>query len=69
METMIKFPNEKSMIIDRYTNILMTILTMALLMSGLNPWINPSEAVATENTATNKTENINNCFSQEKNFI
>jgi hypothetical protein len=63
---MVELPKEKPMIIDRYTKALMTVLTQALLLNGLNPWINPSEAVATENTATNKTENISNCSSQER---
>ena len=67
---MIKLPKEKPMIIDRYTKALMTVFALALLLNGLNPWINPSQAVAIENTATNKTENSNNCSSQDiKNSI
>ncbi len=54
------------MIIDRYAKVLMTVFALALLLNGLNPWINPSQAVAIEYTATNKTENSNNCSSQDK---
>jgi len=54
------------MIIDYYTKVLMTVFALALLMNGLNPWINPSQAVAIENIATNKTENSSNCSSQDR---
>jgi hypothetical protein len=58
------------MIIDRYTKVLMTVFDLALLLNGLNPWTNPSQAVAIENTATSKTENSSNCSSKgRKNSI
>ncbi len=54
------------MIIDKYTKFIMTILTLALLLNGLNPWINPTPALAVENS-TNKTKIIkSNCFSNNK---
>jgi hypothetical protein len=44
----------------------MTILTFALLLNGLNPWINPTPALAKENS-TIKTKKIDsNCFSNNK---
>ena len=54
------------MIIDRYTKALMTVFALALLRNGLNPWINPSQAVAIENTTTDGTKNASNCTSQDK---
>ena len=54
------------MIIDRYTKVLMTVFTLVLLLNGLNPWINPSQAVAVENTTTGGTKNGNNCSSQDR---
>ena len=66
MESVIEAPKEKPMIVDRYTKILMTIFTLAVLLNGLNPWINPSQALAIENTATNGTENSNNCSNQDR---
>jgi hypothetical protein len=52
------------MITDRYTKVLMTILAIALLLIGLNPWISPSQAVAVETTATSSKDN--NCISDKK---
>ncbi len=40
------------MIKNNYTNFIMTALTLALFLNGLNPWINPSQAVAVEISAT-----------------
>ena len=54
------------MTVDRYTKVIMTVFSLAVLLNGLNPWINPSQAVAIENTATNGTKNSNNCSSQER---
>ena len=34
------------MIIDRYTKFVMTVIAVALLMIGLNPWIAPTKAYA-----------------------
>ncbi|MBC8288166.1 MAG: hypothetical protein H8E42_11895 [Nitrospinae bacterium] len=50
------------MITDRHTKVLMTILAFALLLNGLNPWINPSQAVAVETTVSKD----NNCSSDKK---
>lgn len=46
------------MILDRYMKVLMTVLTIALLLNGLNPWINPSPAVAVETATTGGKDNI-----------
>ena len=54
------------MTIDRYTKVLMTIFTLALLLNGLNPWVKPSQAVALENTTTKGTKNSNDCSSQDR---
>ncbi len=54
------------MIIDRYTKSLMTVFTLALLLNGVNPWINPPQAVAMENTTADGTKNGNNCSSQDR---
>ena len=50
--------------LDRYTKVLMTILTVALVLNGLNPWINPSQAVAVEITSTGGKDN--NCSTDKK---
>lgn len=34
------------MIFDRYTKAIMTVMALALLIIGLNPWINPPEVNA-----------------------
>lgn len=54
------------MTVDGYTKVLMTVFTLALLLNGLNPWINPSQAVAIENTTTDGTKNGSNCSSQDR---
>ena len=54
------------MIIDRYTKALITFFALTLLLNGLNPWINPSQAVAKENTTTDGTKNASNCTSQDR---
>ena len=66
MGSMIELPKEKPMTVDRYTKVIMTVFSLAVLLNGLNPWINPSQAVAIENNATNGTKNINNCSSQDR---
>jgi hypothetical protein len=54
------------MTIDKYTKFIMTLFTFALLLNGLNPWINPTPASAKENS-TIKIKNIDsNCFSNNK---
>ena len=54
------------MTIDNYTKFIMIALTVALLLNGLNPWINPISAVASEKT-TIITKNIDsNCSSNNK---
>ncbi|MBT5551383.1 MAG: hypothetical protein HOJ79_13005 [Nitrospina sp.] len=55
---------QKPMIIDKYTKLIMTVLTLALLLNGLNPWLNPPQAAAVETTAT--SGNANNCSSDNK---
>ena len=50
--------------LDRYTKVLMTILTVALVLNGLNPWINPSQAVAVEITSTGGKDN--NCSTDKQ---
>ena len=52
------------MTLDRYTKILLTILTSAILLNGLNPWINPSPALAKDNSKIIKIDS--NCFSKNK---
>ena len=39
---------------------------MVLLLNGLNPWINPSQAVAIENTTKDGTTKASNCYSQDR---
>jgi len=52
--------------IDNYTKFILTTLTIALLLNGLNPWINPTPAIASE-SSKNKTIKIDsNCFSNNK---
>ena len=54
------------MTLDKYTKFIMTTLTLALLLNGLNPWINPIPASARENS-TVITKNIDsNCFFNNK---
>ena len=52
------------MIIDNYTKFIMTTLTLVLLLNGLNPWINPSQAVAVEITTAG--EKNTSCSSDKK---
>ena len=54
------------MTVDRYTKVIMTVFSLAVLLNGLNPWINPSQAVAIENTTTDGTKNGNYCSSQDR---
>lgn len=57
------------MTIDRYTKILMTVFIMALFLNGLNPWIQPPDAGAKENTAISGNNNDSDCSSAKKNSI
>ena len=52
--------------IDNFTKILMTILTFALLLNGFNPWINPTPALAVENSKNKTIKFDGNCFSNNK---
>jgi len=54
------------MTIDSYTKFILTVLTVALLLNGLNPWINPTSAVAAEKATIETKKNDNNCFSNNK---
>ena len=53
------------MIIDNFTKFIMVALSLALLLNGLSPWINPSQAVAVGITAVGEKEK-NNCASKDK---
>ena len=52
------------MTLDRNTKILLTVLTMAVLLNGLNPWIHPPAAGAKENTAISANSNDTDCSSK-----
>jgi hypothetical protein len=54
-----------TMISDNYTNFIMTALTFALLLNCLNPWINPPQVFALENSAK-IGEKTSNSFSSNK---
>ncbi|MBT3923797.1 MAG: hypothetical protein HOF21_14610 [Nitrospina sp.] len=54
------------MTIDNYTKFIMTALTLALLLNGLNPWINPSQVFALENSAKIEEKANDNCSSNKK---
>lgn len=57
------------MAIDRNTKILMTVFTVALLLNGLNPWVNPPKAVAKENAAISGNNKDTDCSSAGNNSI
>ncbi len=57
------------MITDRYTKIILTVLTIALILNVFDRWIAPSHAVAAENTSLDINKNHNNCSSVNKNSI
>ena len=50
--------------LDRYTKVLMTILTVTLVLNGLNRLIKASQAVAVEITATGGKDK--NCSTDKK---
>ncbi len=52
------------MTIDKSAKILMTIFTCALLLNGLNPWINPTEADAVESAVN--SGNDSDCLASKK---
>ena len=54
------------MILDKYTKFIMTALTFALLLNGLNPWINPSQVFASENSAKIGEKTSDSCSSNNK---
>ncbi len=54
------------MTIDKYTKFIMTTLTLALLLNGLNPWINPTPASAIESSTVITKKIDSNCFSNNK---
>lgn len=55
--------------IDRFTKILMTVFTIALFLNGLNPWIQPPDAGARENTAISGNNNDTGCSSAKLNHL
>lgn len=63
----IKLINKREkMIIDNYTKLILAVLAVALLLNGINPWVNPTPVWAIENSTT-RTKNIDSsCFSKNK---
>lgn len=57
------------MITDRYTKVLLSVLTIALILNVLDRWITPSYAVAAENTSLDGSNSHNNCLSVDKNSM
>lgn len=57
------------MTVNNYTKVLMTVFTIALLMNGLNPWLNPPEVGAKESSAISGNNNDTDCFSASNNSI
>ncbi len=54
---------------DSYTKGLITVFTFALLLNGLNPWINPTSASAKDEPMISEKSNGANCSSASKNSI
>ena len=54
------------MTIDNYTKFIMTALTLVLLLNGLNPWVNPSQVFALENSAKIEKKTNDSCSSNNK---
>ncbi len=52
--------------IDNFTKFLLTILTFAVLLNGLNPWINPTSSWAIEKSSAKTKKIDSNCFSNNK---
>jgi hypothetical protein len=44
----------------------MTVFALALLLNGLNPWINLSQTVAIENITKDGTTKVSNCSSHDR---
>jgi len=57
------------MTVDRNTKILMAVFTFALLLNGLNPWIDPPDAGARENTAMSGDNLDTDCSAARKNSV
>ena len=55
--------------VDRYTKFLITILAFALLLIGLNPWLQPPSAGAMEVAATSEISTDTDCTSAKKNSL
>jgi len=60
---------EKTMTAKNYSKVLMTVFTIALLMNGLNPWLNPPNAGAKESASISGSNNDTDCSSASKNSI
>lgn len=54
---------ETKMTLDRNAKILMAIFTIALFLNGLNPWLQPPEAGAKENTPISENNINSGCSS------
>ena len=57
------------MTIDRYTKILMTVFTVAVLLNIFNPWIDPPSAGAKESAEVSGGSNDTDCSAALKNSI
>ncbi len=57
------------MTIDRNTKILMAVFTIALLLNGLNPWLQPPDAGAKEIAAISGNNNNSDCSSAMNNSV
>lgn len=57
------------MTLDRNIKILMTVFTIALFLNGINPWLQPPEAGAKENTPISGNNEDTDCSSFNKNAI
>lgn len=51
-----------------YTKVLITAFTLALLLNGLNPWINPPGADAKESAAVSESNIDTRCSSALQDF-
>lgn len=57
------------MTLDRNSKILMAVLTIALFLNAFNPWLQPPEAGAKENTAISGNNKNADCSSAGNNSI
>ncbi len=55
--------------VDRYTKIIMTVLAVALLLNGVNPWIKPPSAGAAEVGAEKEVKAAFDCAAAGKNSV